>query len=120
MKYKLKFLADVNILKVIVETLVEQGFDTKWMLKINSRMSDKDILRYAIKDSRIILTNDKDFGELIFKDNMKSNGIILFRGDEEKNESLSLRISSLNKLIEFYTDEIFGNFIVISEKKKSE
>ena len=80
-------------------------------------MSDINIMQLCFNENKILLTNDKDFGELIFKKNLKSKGIILFRGDEERKDSLDLRIESLKELLDFNSDKIYGYYTVISERK---
>jgi predicted nuclease of predicted toxin-antitoxin system len=61
----IKFIADVNVEKPIVEYLSKQGYDIKWIPDINCEMTDDELLELANKEKRILITNDKDFGELI-------------------------------------------------------
>ncbi len=42
-------------------------------------LADRAILDIATVERRIILTNDKDFGDLIFRDQLRHDGVILFR-----------------------------------------
>jgi predicted nuclease of predicted toxin-antitoxin system len=76
---KIKFLADVNIEKPIVEFLQENGYNTKWIPDLDCRMTDEKLLEMANKEKRILITNDKDFGELTFRQKRNSTGIILIR-----------------------------------------
>ena len=63
---EIKFLADVNIEKPLVDYLLKQGYDIKWVPDYNCEMPDEDLLQLANQDKRIFMTNDKDFGDLIF------------------------------------------------------
>lgn len=63
---EIKFLADVNIEKPVVDFLLNQGYDIKWIPDIDCEMVDEDLLKLANREKRILITNDKDFGELIF------------------------------------------------------
>ena len=63
---EIKFLADVNVEKPLVDYLSNQGYDIKWIPDYNCEMFDEDILQLANKEKRILITNDKDFGDLIF------------------------------------------------------
>ncbi len=69
----------------------------------------------AEKEKRILLTNDKDFGELIYRQKLISYGVILFRlksqDEVKKFELLNNNVLSLE------VDKIEKKFIVISEKK---
>lgn len=80
---KIKFLADVNVEKAVVEYLLEKKYDTKWIPEYNCEMLDDELLHWANIENRVILTNDKDFGELIFLQKKISTGIILFRVREQ-------------------------------------
>lgn len=62
----LKFVADVNVEKGIVDFLRAEGYDVKWVPNIHCEIADESLLRLAHKERRILITNDKDFGELTF------------------------------------------------------
>ena len=81
----IKFLADVNIEKPLVDYLSKQGYDIIWMPDYNCEMSDEDLLQLANEENRIFITNDKDFGDLIFLQKRLSAGTILFRVKDQKS-----------------------------------
>lgn len=116
-KANIKFVADVNLHKDIILFLRQNKYEVDWIYDIDMEMSDSNILQLCFNENKILLTNDKDFGELIFNKNHKSKGIILFRGDEERKDSLDLRIESLKELLDFNSNKIYGYYTVISERK---
>jgi predicted nuclease of predicted toxin-antitoxin system len=59
-----KFLLDVPVGREIAEWLQEQGYDVSEVRTIDPALSDLAILRLARAQSRIVITTDKDFGEL--------------------------------------------------------
>jgi predicted nuclease of predicted toxin-antitoxin system len=61
------FLADENFLGVAVETLRKQGHDVVWIRTHAPGSSDVDVLAMAEEENRILLTFDRDFGELAFQ-----------------------------------------------------
>ncbi|MCX7996108.1 MAG: DUF5615 family PIN-like protein, partial [candidate division WOR-3 bacterium] len=63
---RLKFLANANIEKPIVEFLIKRGIDVKSVLEIDKQISDNAVCALANIEGRIVLTNDKDFGEIVF------------------------------------------------------
>lgn len=76
----MKLLADENIPSSVVRALVDGGYDIVWIRTKAPGISDLDVMRYACLEKRILLTYDKDFGELAVKDNLcPIEGIILFR-----------------------------------------
>jgi predicted nuclease of predicted toxin-antitoxin system len=110
----IKFLADVNIEKPIVEFLKNSGYDITWIPDYDPSMSDQELLNMAVKEDRILLTNDKDFGYFIFLQKKRLNGIILFRIKGQKTED---KLNNLRELLDKYDDKISKYFIVITEKK---
>lgn len=75
----LKFVADVNLEKPIVDWLLQSGYDVKWIPDYDRTMTDEKLLQFATSEGRILVTNDKDFGEMTFRQKKLSTGIILFR-----------------------------------------
>jgi len=110
----LKFLADVNIEKQIVEFLRKSGFDILWIPDYNPLMSDEELLDLVANEDRILITNDKDFGYFIFLQKKPVNGLILFR---IKGQSIEKKLANLEELLNYYKDKISKYFIVITEKK---
>ncbi|MBK8549712.1 MAG: DUF5615 family PIN-like protein [Ignavibacteria bacterium] len=112
---KIRFIADVNVHKDIILFLRKNNYKVDWIYDIDMRMSDREILELCFKESKVLLTNDKDFGDLVYHKSHKSKGVILFRGDEERRDSLDLRIKYLRELLDFNSDKIYGYFTVITE-----
>lgn len=111
----LKFLIDENVGKSVVDFLKKEGFDCM-VATANELASREDVflLEYAFREGRIVITNDKDFGFLVFRQKLPSHGIILFRFI---NESPSLKISALEYLLSLEEGRLMNHFIVISEDK---
>jgi len=75
----LKFLIDVGVGKAVELFLMAEGYDTKTARTIDPQMSDEAIVRLASKEKRMIITMDKDFGELAYHSGMDHCGILLLR-----------------------------------------
>lgn len=110
----LKFLADVNIEKQIVEYFLENDYDVKWIPDFDCSMLDEELLSMTKEEGRILITNDKDFGEHIFLQKRQSSGIILLR---VKGQETIKKISLIKKLLENYQDKLLNHFVVITERK---
>lgn len=93
----MRFLADENFPGNAVLALQQQGHDVLWIRLDAPGSSDQEILTRAQAEERIILTFDKDFGELAFRFGLlATSGIILFRLPLLKPTSLiSIVISAL-------------------------
>lgn len=76
----MRFLADENFPGDAVAALREEGHDVVWTRTDASGLPDDDVLRLAEADERVLLTFDKDFGELASQHHLPvSCGIVLFR-----------------------------------------
>jgi len=75
----MRFLADECCPRAIVERLREAGFDVRYAAETDARASDIDLIALAVAENRILITEDFDFGDLLFRDRLKAPGaIILF------------------------------------------
>jgi predicted nuclease of predicted toxin-antitoxin system len=77
-------------------------------------MADEEIIRKAFSENWILITNDKDFGEKVFRDGRHHKGIILLRLEDETANS---KIRVLSRLIENYPDRLQNSFIVVTESQ---
>jgi predicted nuclease of predicted toxin-antitoxin system len=76
----MQFLANENFPADAVFALRDQGHDVTWIRTDSPGISDSEVLDRAQREDRILITFDKDFGELAFRFKLPSfSGIILFR-----------------------------------------
>ena len=75
----MKFLADAHVSVEMIAMIRDLGHDCQDSSVIPPRMPDVDILRMAAGDDRIVVTADKDFGELVFVHRIACPGVILMR-----------------------------------------
>lgn len=111
----MKFLTDENVAISVFRTIKKLGFDVKSVMEIGlESKSDAQILEFALKDNRIIITHDKDFANLFYT-NKKHKGIILLKFKKQNPNNIS------NVLIKIFQsefkDKLENNIIIISEHK---
>lgn len=109
-----RFITDVNVEKPIVDYLLKDGYDVKWVPDYNCEILDEDLLILANAENRVLITNDKDFGELIFLQRRLSAGIILFR---VKGQRVEDKVKLVKKLLDKYSEKILNHFIVMTKGK---
>jgi predicted nuclease of predicted toxin-antitoxin system len=74
------FLANENFPLDAVEVLRVAGHDVAWIRTDSPGITDPQVLARAVAEERILLTFDKDFGELAFHAGLPATcGIVLFR-----------------------------------------
>ena len=98
----------------LVASLRNDGHDVLYILEKRPGLSDDEVLNDAYTEGRILITEDKDFGELVYRLRKPSKGIILIRIDVRERQ---IKWARLKKLIENYQDRLEGNFVVIDSHK---
>jgi len=79
----MKFLLDANVEYRLAHFLASLGHDVKTIAHdYPAYLSDKTVLSCAVEEQRILITNDRDFGELIFRQQLSHTGIHLISLEE--------------------------------------
>lgn len=110
----MKFLADENIGYKIINPLRKLGFDIKSILEINKGLVDLTVLSLADKESRILITCDKDFGELVYVNKFIHSGVILLRLNDDSSGN---KLKVLKKLFKMHLKQLSKAFTVVTESK---
>ena len=110
----MKILADESVDYPVVEALRAQSFDVKYIAECGAGLSDNDVLRYAETESRILLTADKDFGELLFSHGIEKIAVLFIRYDQPQYNQIE---NYLLKCIEDYLNNPEVSFITITKNK---
>ena len=108
----LAFLADENIDKHIVQLLRQKGYQITYISESAPGSPDDEVLRLANKDGSILMTSDKDFGELIFRQRQTTAGVILIRLHGKKSQE---KADIVLGAVEEHADVLLGAFTVITE-----
>lgn len=75
-------------------------------------MSDNEILQKSFDEDWILITNDKDFGEKVYRARLPHRGIVLLRLNDERSHS---KIEMLRRLLDDYADRLKDQFVVVTE-----
>ena len=108
------FLANENFPFDAVEVLRQNGHDVAWIRVDSPGISDTEVLSRAQAENRILLTFDKDFGELAFRSKLPAiTGIILFRIKSPFGAVVAEKIARAIAM----RDDWHGHFSVIEDNK---
>ena len=107
-------LADENIPYSIVESLREKGVDVLSVYETYRGATDKQIIELSKNPPRIILTEDKDFGEWVFAHGADSISVIFLRYTYPEMLTIS---EILVNLIVQKEPELLGMFVTITKDK---
>ncbi len=73
------FVADENLDRVVVNRLRDEGHEVLFVAEMSPSISDNEVLEQANEAQALLLTADKDFGELIFRLRRIHRGVVLLR-----------------------------------------
>lgn len=75
----MNFLADESVDRPVVEGLRQEGFEVSYIVELAPGISDDAVIDLANQKTAILLTADKDFGEMVFRQRLHMHGIVLIR-----------------------------------------
>lgn len=111
----MRWLADECIPARLVRLLRQAGEDVEYIIESNASVSDVDVLNLASREQRLLLTEDKGFGELIFgRTPRRASGVVLLRIWEEDAHLVWPR---LKQAIHQFGDGLFGRLLVVEKDK---
>ena len=109
----MKFLVDECVGPTVAKWLKQNDYDVVSIYDDVPGIDDNAVLNKAFTQDRILITCDKDFGEMIFKNKRPHCGVLLLRLVDEKPTN---KIRMLESILENYHQDLRGNFVVVTEK----
>jgi predicted nuclease of predicted toxin-antitoxin system len=96
----------------MVALLRAAGHDVVYVAELASGMTDSDAITQAQEQRRLLLTEDKDFGELVVRWRRPVPGLVLLRIDSERR---ALKWSRLEAAIQKIGEGLLGHYTVVDE-----
>jgi predicted nuclease of predicted toxin-antitoxin system len=94
--------------------LRKDGHDVLYVTEKKAGAIDDEILSDAYREERILITEDKDFGELVYRFKKPTHGIFLLRVDVDERH---IKWSRLKRLIDDHGTKFQGRFTVVDSQK---
>jgi predicted nuclease of predicted toxin-antitoxin system len=111
----LRILANENVPGSAIDAMRSAGHNVVWACEGPRGLDDPVILKQAQAEARIVITFDKDFGELVYRSGANASaGVVFFRITSRSPEEAADRI--LRELTA-HADDLPGHFTVISDTK---
>jgi len=105
-----KFLVDESCDFCFVRSLRQNGYDVKAIVEVMSGASDLVVLQLGFEENRVLLTEDKDFGEWIFAHKNATAGVILLRYPSQTRVQMNL---ALVELVGKYSSRLENSYVVL-------
>lgn len=108
----MRFLVDECTGPAVARWLSEQGYEVFSVYDEARGIDDEAVLRKAFAENRVLITNDKDFGNKVFRERRPHRGVVFLRLEDERARN---KIATLSRLIEEYGDRLVDRFVVVTE-----
>lgn len=108
----MKILADENVDFGIIRQLRQKGIDVVSISEDFSGIKDREVLKIASENQYLLITEDKDFGELSYRLKLVHSGILLIRLTDISRKE---RIELVTETIENHLAALCNNFSVLSK-----
>ncbi|MBX7234343.1 MAG: DUF5615 family PIN-like protein [Caldilineales bacterium] len=97
----------------MIDALRKAGYDVVGVGEMMPTASDTQVIACAAQTERILITNDKDFGEKVFRWRHQHAGVLLLRLHDE---SANTKAKIAEAVLRDYGDHLAGNFTVATER----
>jgi predicted nuclease of predicted toxin-antitoxin system len=108
----MRFFVDEGTGPAAAAWLREEGYEIFSVFDSARGLDDISIVQKAFSENWILITNDKDFGEKVYREKHPHHGVILLRLDDERS---SVKISVLGQLLANHAERLPDQFVVATE-----
>ncbi|MBN2354794.1 DUF5615 family PIN-like protein [candidate division KSB1 bacterium] len=108
----MRFVVDECTGPAVACWLRRQGYEVFSVYEEGRGMNDEDIIRKAFSEDWIVVTNDKGFGEKIYRERHPHRGVVLLRLDDERTSN---KIETIRRLLEGYAERLADQFVTVTE-----
>ena len=99
---------------MVLWLLGERGYEVFSVYHEARGAADERVIAKAFEENWILVTNDKDFGEKVFKERHPHRGVVFLRVEDERPQN---QIEVLQQLLDNHGDRLTDNFVVVTEKQ---
>lgn len=110
----MRWLADECVHAPVVAGLRADGHDVIYATETAGQTRDDNLAEEALRAGRILLTEDKDFGELVFRQRRPASGTVLLRFPAARR---SMKLARLKATIEEHGEALYRAFTVVEESR---
>lgn len=110
----MRFLVDESTGPHVARWLRGEGHEVFSVYEAARGMGDDEIIQKASAEEWILITNDKGFGEKVYRQRRPHKGVVLLRLEDER---ASNKVEMLRRLLDKYSDQVAGSFVVVTERR---
>jgi predicted nuclease of predicted toxin-antitoxin system len=108
----MRFLVDECTGPATARWLREQKHQVFSVYEEARGMDDDAIIQKAFDENWILITNDKDFGEKVYRERRPHRGVVFLRLEDERTAK---KIDTIRRLLAGHADQLADRFVVVTE-----
>lgn len=109
----MRFLVDECKGPAAARWLERAGHDVRSVYDEMPGAEDSLVIDRALREERILITNDKGFGEKVFRDGRPHRGVLLLRLEDERSQN---KIAALERVLQEYGEDLSSRFAVVTKR----
>lgn len=113
MKVPIQFVADESCDFAVVRALRAAGFEVWAVAESAPQTSDAEVLDRAAMSDAVVVTEDRDFGRLVFREGKRARGVVLLRYPAGERLEMARRVAAL---AESDTVDLAGSFVTLTPR----
>ena len=110
----MRFLVDESTGPYVAYWLRQEGHDVFSVYDEARGMDDDKIIEKAFTEKWILITNDKGFGEKVYRQRQPHRGVVLLRLEDERPRA---KIATLRRLLLRHSDRLPDSYVVATEQR---
>ena len=110
----MRFLVDECCDTELIAGLREDGHDVLAVEEYRRSEVDEEVLPIAFDEERILVTEDRDFGELVFRFQLPARGVVYLRFPVTKGDQ---KLPRMRDLLRDATERLPGAFVVVEPER---
>ena len=110
----MRFLVDECTGPAVARWLRDQQHEVFSVYEEARGLDDEAIIQKALAENWILITNDKDFGEKVYRERHPHRGVVFLRLNDERASS---KIETIQKLLQGYANELADRYVVVTETR---
>ena len=100
---------DVSAGQAVADHIRSLGYDTVFVRDRDAAMPDVDILTWGVSEGRLVVTMDKDFGDLVYRSGLPHAGVLLLRLEAARTAE---KIRVVTDIFRTHAADLSGHFAV--------
>lgn len=110
----MRFLVDECTGPVVARWRREQSYEVFSVYEEARGIDDDQIIQKAFTENWVLITNDKDFGEKIYRERHSHRGVILLRLTDDR---AGQKVEAIRRLLQGYASQLADRYVVVTETK---